>query len=154
MSALDELEQYYTVKKQFSGHLTFPEVENCSSVLGHESKQYLLWIFARLVIPMQQIMPSWIGFLIILRENVPVLESTVRYFETINAPTTEMSTVYGIWKRFCRIKDKLNLPSVVCVFDEAVYAKACEIVWKKREIFKDVVLMLGNFHLLMMCLGV
>ena len=27
ISALDELEQYYTVKRQSPGHLTFPEVE-------------------------------------------------------------------------------------------------------------------------------
>ena len=48
MSSLDELEQYYTVEKQSPSHLTFPEVENCSSVLRDESKQYLLWIFAQL----------------------------------------------------------------------------------------------------------
>ena len=64
-----------------------------------------------------------------------------------------MSTVYEMLKRSCRIKDKLNLPSVVCVFDQAIYAKACKIIWKKREMFKDAVLMLDNFHLLMMFLG-
>ena len=79
--------------------------------------------------------------------------STVGNFETINVPTTEMSTVYEILKRSCRIKNKLNLRSVVCVFDQAIYAKACEIVWKKREMFKDVVLMPGNFHLLTVFLG-
>ena len=86
-----------------------------------------------------------------------IVESTVGCFEAINAPTTEMSTVYEIMKRSCRIKDKLNLPSIVCVFDQAIYAKACEILWKswkRREMFKDAVLMLGNFHLLMMFLGV
>ena len=83
-----------------------------------------------------------------------IVESTVGYFKTINAPTTEMSTVYEILKRSCRIKDKLNLPSIVCVFDQAIYTKACEIVWKRREMFKDVVLMLGNLHLLLMFLGV
>ena len=73
-------------------------------------------------------MPSWTSFFISVRENVPVLESTVGYFETINAPMTEMSTVYEIMKRSCRIKDQLNLPSIVCVFDQAIYAKACEMV--------------------------
>ena len=65
-----------------------------------------------------------------------------------------MSTVYEIMKRSCRLKDKLNLLSIVCIFDQAIYAKACGIVWKRREMFKDVVLMLGNFHLLMMFLRV
>ena len=65
-----------------------------------------------------------------------------------------LHTVCQILKQSCRIKDKLNLPSIVCVFDQAIYAKACEVVWKKQEIFKDVVLMLSNFHFLMMFLGV
>ena len=103
---------------------------------------------------MQQIMPSWTGFFISVRESVPVLGSTGGYFENINASTTEMSTVFEMLKRSCRIKDKLYLPSIVCVFNQAIYAKACEIVWKKREMFKDVVLMLRNFHLLMMFLVV
>ena len=47
---------------------------------------------------MQQIMPSWMGFFISVRENVPALESTIGYFEIINTPTTEMSTVYEIFK--------------------------------------------------------
>ena len=54
---------------------------------------------------MQQIMPCWMGFFISVRENVPVLGSTVDYFETINAPMTKMSTIYEILKRTCRIKD-------------------------------------------------
>ena len=53
--------------------------------------QYLLWIFARLVNPMRQIMPSWTDFFISVRDNVVILESTVGHFKTINASTTEMS---------------------------------------------------------------
>ena len=64
IGALDELEQYYTVQRQSPGHLTFLEVENCTTMLKHQSMQYLLWIFARLVNPMQQIMPSWTSFFI------------------------------------------------------------------------------------------
>ena len=55
--------------------------------------QYLLWIFARLVNPMRQIMPSWTDIFISVMDNVVILESTVGYFETINSPTAEMSTV-------------------------------------------------------------
>ena len=64
IGALDELKQYYTVQRQSSGHLTFLEVENCTIMLKHQSTQNLLWIFTRLVNPMQQIMPSWTGFFI------------------------------------------------------------------------------------------
>eukprot|EP00794_Sanderia_malayensis_P011521 gene11521-12714_t len=65
-----------------------------------------------------------------------------------------MSSLFQIWKISCRIMEKLKLPSVVCVFDQAIYSKACEIVWKRKEMFQEVVFMLGNFHLTMMFLGV
>lgn len=43
----------------------------------------------------------------------------------------------------------LKLVSIVCVFDQAIYCKACEIKWKEPEKFKNCVLMMGMFHMLM-----
>ena len=34
----------------------------------------------------------------------------------------------------------------MCVFDQALYAKAAEIVWKHEDKFKSVVLRMGVFH--------
>ena len=52
------------------------------------------------------------------------------------------------------IKERLKLKGIVCVFDQAIYAKAVEIKWKKMDQFKDCVVMLGIFHLLMMYFGI
>ncbi|KAG1650788.1 hypothetical protein GQR58_027743 [Nymphon striatum] len=147
------LEPYVQSKREGPGKLTFPD-ESSSNLLKSQSMKYLLWSFARCLNLPRQVVPSWTGFFITVRNNILILESTVGYFESINAPTTEMSTVFEILKRSCRIMEKLKLPSIVCVFDQAIYSKACEIVWKKKAMFQDVVLMLGNFHLMMMYLGV
>ena len=56
--------------------------------------------------------------------------------------------------RGCEIKDRLKLKAVVCVFDQAFYAKADEIFWRHRDMFENLAIMLGGFHLLMMLLGV
>ena len=40
------------------------------------------------------------------------------------------------------------------IFDQAFYAKAMEIFWKHKSLFKGLVIMMGGFHLLMMLLGV
>ena len=40
--------------------------------------------------------------------------------------------------------------SIVCVFDQAIYSKACQIKWKEREKFRSCLLMVGIFHLIMM----
>ena len=56
--------------------------------------------------------------------------------------------------RCLAIKERLKLKSIACVLDQAIYAKAVEIKWKKMDQFKDCVLMHGIFHLLMMYLGI
>ena len=53
-----------------------------------------------------------------------------------------------------KIIDQLHLVSIVCVFDRAIYSKACVIKWKEAENFQNCVLMLGIFHLLMMYMGI
>ena len=57
-------------------------------------------------------------------------------------------------ERCFAIKERLKLKSIVCVFDQAIYAKAVEIIWKKMDQLKACVIMLGIFHLLMMYLRI
>ena len=47
-----------------------------------------------------------------------------------------------------KIKAELLLEEIVCVFDQALYAKAMEIKWKNSEVFKKVVIHMGAFHTL------
>ena len=42
----------------------------------------------------KQIIPSWTGFKIILQDGMVVLKSSVSYLDCINAPATEMTTIY------------------------------------------------------------
>ena len=57
-------------------------------------------------------------------------------------------------ERALKIIDQLRLVSIVCVSDQAIYSKACEIKRKETEKFQNCVLMLGIFHLLMMYMGI
>ncbi|KAK3750817.1 hypothetical protein QZH41_000085, partial [Actinostola sp. cb2023] len=58
--------------------------------------------------------------------------------------------IYGSVK----IKDTLLLKSIVVVFDQALYSKAVEIIWKKEEQFKDIVPRMGVFHTICTLLAV
>ena len=40
--------------------------------------------------------------------------------------------------------------SIVCVFDQAIYSKACQIKWKGPEKFQSCLLMMGIFHTMIM----
>ena len=48
----------------------------------------------------------------------------------------------------------MQLSVVVCGFDQAFYAKAMEVYWKRKELFVAPFIMIGDFHLLLMLLGV
>ena len=52
--------------------------------------------------------------------------------------------------RALKIVSSLNLKSIVCVFDQAIYSKAIKLRWKEQEKFSSCVLMMGMFHMLMM----
>ena len=56
--------------------------------------------------------------------------------------------------RALKIIDGLKLANMVCVFDQAIYSKAVEIKWKDEHKFKDVFIMLGMFHMVMMYMGI
>ena len=42
--------------------------------------------------------------------------------------------------------ETLELKEIVCVFDQALYAKAAEITWKHDDKFKNIILRMGAFH--------
>ena len=48
----------------------------------------------------------------------------------------------------------LNVTSITCVFDQAIYCKALEIKSKNVDIYKQVVLRLGKFHTLCTLLSI
>ena len=75
-----------------------------------------------------------------------VAKDSLGYLPTINAPATDMSTVYQVLTKSLQIKETLSLQSVVVVFDQALYAKATEIKWKHSAQFNDIVLRMGVFH--------
>ena len=117
-----------------------------NQIMERAWKKNLLWILVRLHASEKQSVPSWTGFNILVRNDQEVVKDNVGYLPTINAPATNMSTVYEVLTKSLQIKDTLNLQSIVVVFDQALYAKATEIKWKHREQFKDLVLRMGVFH--------
>lgn len=81
-----------------------------------------------------------------VRNEIEVRQDNIGYLPTIDAPATGMSTVNEILVRSLKIKEALQLKSIVLVFDQALYAKATEIVWKHPDHFSDIVLRMGVFH--------
>ena len=75
--------------------LKFPECDIKDFIFGDREEENFLWCFLRYnSIP--QIVPSWTGFNITMHNATPVLKSSVHYLNSIDAPATELSTIYQV----------------------------------------------------------
>ena len=92
------------------------------------------------------LMPGWTGFNSELHANDILLKSTIGYLPIVDAPVTDLSTVYTILKRSMKIADKLKLQYLVLVFDEAIYSKVQQIRCKTPEFAERFAVRLGDFH--------
>ncbi len=123
----------------------FVEV-TAEEILAEARKKNLLWILVRLHAKEKQKASGWTGFNISVRREVQVSQDIIGYLQTIDAPATDVATVYEVLVRSLKIKNTLKLKSIVLVFDQGLYAKVAEVQWKQRERFKDIVLRMGVFH--------
>ena len=96
------------------------------------------------------LVPGWADFNI--RRNAVIVESNIAYLDTIDSPATDLKTAFEILCRVSEIHDRLNLKAVACVFDQSFYAKAMEVFWTNRQLFKHLIIRMDGFHLLRCCL--
>ena len=68
------------------------------------------------------------------------------YLPTTNALAAELSAVQEILSQSVCIQQRLGLDKTAVVTDHVLYAKATEVVWKQRQRFESIQLMMGNFH--------
>lgn len=59
---------------------------------------------------------------------------------------TEYSTIYTLLKTVKEMSKQLQSTAVI-TFDLAIYSKAKEIHWRYPEVFQDLVIRLGGFHI-------
>ena len=96
-------------------------------------KKNLTRSIARQNDPEHQKVPSWTGFNIRTRDQVQVFGDVVGYLPTVNAPATELTTVFEIINQSELIRKELQSETAVVVMDQALYAKATEITWRQTD---------------------
>lgn len=117
-----------------------------SSATQRAIEKNLIWVLARISETIAQTTSSWTGFNILTRNDATVVQDSVGYLPTVNAPATQMSTVNEVLNQSLTIMQSLELDNIVCVFDQALYAKAAEVAWKHPDKFKPIILRMGVFH--------
>ena len=127
---------------------------SCVTEAGNSRKKTFAWMLARKVNEEEQTTPSWTGFNIKVRNDVYISEDIVGYLPTINAPATEMTTVFEILNQTELIRKLLQLQTIVLVMDQALYSKASEIKWQHQQKYPQIVLRLGVFHTICTALAI
>ena len=139
-----------------SGPPSRPYVEVTSAEIDANAwRKNLLWILVRLYSTESQTVSGWTGFNIKVRsEESGAGKDSIGYLPTIDAPATDMSTVFEVLRQSVKIKESLQLNTIVVVFDQALYSKAIEIKWKHNQQFENVILRMGVFHTICVLLGI
>jgi hypothetical protein len=142
-----------------SGPRTGPGTIECelipsSTPIEIASKQNLFWFIIRQTNTENQTICGWTGFNISIRQGVEVQQNTIGYLPTIHSPATDMATSKEILKEAMEIKRKLNLNQLVLVFDQALYAKVSEVLWKEKSFYDGIILRMGTFHTICNLLGI
>lgn len=90
---------------------------------------------------------TWTGVNILT--NHPLDKSSIHYLPIIEASPTEVSTVKHILTSAVKMADSMDIPSVVVVFDQAIYCKAQMIRWNDAALQDRLLIRLGEFHTIM-----
>ena len=122
-------------------HVTLPLT--AKSLTGNDELVTILFSFTS---DQSQVIPAWTGFNIKLRQEDVPRESSIGYCQVIDASPTEIPTVYTLLQRSLLIADQLGQQNVVVVFDQAIYAKALEVIWQNQVPFQRFVVRMGSFH--------
>ena len=96
----------------------------------------------------EEALPGWTGTNTQVHKEIRS-SSNIGYLPVIDAPVTDMSTINTLLRHSVSICQRLHIPEIVLVFDEAIYAKAQMIRWKDEELQKQLVIRLGDFHTVM-----
>jgi hypothetical protein len=95
--------------------------------------------------------PGWTGLNMQVRKDIPTV-TNIGYLPVIDAPVTDLATVNNtLLKHSVSICQRLELPEIVLVFDEALCAKAQMLRWKNEEYKNRLVIRLGDFHKKLKC---
>ena len=121
--------------------------------LADQFTLYTMWIVLRKINFSFQI-PSWTGLNINLHKNKFIIHSNIGYLDCLDAPARAICTIYCMMEYSLQIKDQLNVKSIACVYDQAIYAKTYQINCKEQEKFQDLLWMMETFHIILTFLAV
>ena len=81
-------------------------------MFGNQERKHLSWILSRKE-DMNYVVPSWTGFNILIRNEMPILRRNIKYLTSIDSSATELCTVITVLDCCLKIKEQLRLNYIV-----------------------------------------
>lgn len=106
------------------------------------------WLLARQSHSEDQHVPGWTAFNQRVSDVNPA-KTTVGPMPIINEPAHEFDTIWTVIQNCQRMTAALEQTYTVLTFDEQLYCKAKMLQWAKPDECKNLVVMLGGFHIQM-----
>lgn len=97
--------------------------------------------------------PGWNEFMEEATKNTEYVRSAIIYLPFINAPPSDVNTVYTSLRAAVNKCQEIGQKSCVVTFDQPLYMKAMDIVHSGDPDFQNVSVRLAGFHLIMSFMG-
>ena len=110
----------------------------------------MLWVCSRALLQNAKKVPPWTGWVSSTESSMEdsSQESIVDYMVPVFIPITENTTVQHILKIPQETSWKVGQPYTFVTFDLAIVKKAYALLWQNPQVFRDVIVRLGGFHLI------
>ena len=123
-------------------------IEHLKNASAQSLTQNHVWVFARLSDVRDQKLNSWTGFNVKIRDVIDVYHQIILVTYQLLMLQQQQCQQFKNLNESMVIKESLHLESIGVVLDQALYSKATEITWKHQERYNNVILMMGNFHII------
>ena len=141
--------------KQEPDITNFKTVENASSDFTHEfSCKYFTWLYLRYSNRLGQIHPNLAGLLLRIRQreftsqSTPISKTVETYLPPLTTKVTDPQTIFTYLTYFQALAEEMNMPYVNVTLDVGAAMNAYKLLWKYPQQFSNVMIHLGDFHIL------
>ena len=73
-------------------------------------------------------------------------EAVIQEYLPVNFHPPDYPTCKYYLNVLLKVIDELAMPFIYIDSDEMVFSKLCEILWKNKDIYTKIILLLGGFH--------
>ena len=110
--------------------------------------KYFVWCWLCQHNSLDQVVSSYSGWLLKEGDNKNLVKTELTYLPPIHSKVTEFKTILNYKQYLQKLAEEVNMPQVNITLDMGAAINAFKVLWNRKKEFKNVVIHLGDFHLM------